>query len=185
MFAPSVLMLVSILSLIALVASLLKEKCRRKFIKRGIQTTNKLLTDFCCPSISFSGCCSYPVDPWIRCYHKARFLAQAVLAIKRNFVLGQKSIKPLGSSSSACLFPSRPYTFFETLRLPTMPFFINLTRLIAFAVTFSCVASLNIPVVGSIDLVKDKAQYQACKDADPKTTVGSFFRVPLHPDSSY
>ncbi|KDR80622.1 hypothetical protein GALMADRAFT_207639 [Galerina marginata CBS 339.88] len=34
----------------------------------------------------------------------------------------------------------------------------------------SSVASISIPVVGDIDLIKDNAQYQACKAADPTTT---------------
>jgi len=69
-----------------------------------------------------------------------------------------------------------------------MPFFINLTNLVAFAAAFSCVASLIVPIIGeSVNLAKDNAQYQACKAADPKTTVGLvfFLRVPLRPDPSY
>ncbi|KAF4611292.1 hypothetical protein D9613_006934 [Agrocybe pediades] len=49
-----------------------------------------------------------------------------------------------------------------------MPFFTK--SFIVFVFTITSVASLRVPVIGDIDLVKDTAQYQACKAANPATT---------------
>ncbi|KAF8155404.1 hypothetical protein B0H34DRAFT_713139 [Crassisporium funariophilum] len=46
-----------------------------------------------------------------------------------------------------------------------------LNAALALLTTLTSVVSLNIPVVGDVDLVKDNAQYQECIAADPATTV--------------
>ncbi|KAF9037456.1 hypothetical protein BJ165DRAFT_1597244 [Panaeolus papilionaceus] len=45
-----------------------------------------------------------------------------------------------------------------------------LRNIFFFLAVTSVAAAINVPILGTVDLVKDSAQYKACKAADPKTT---------------